>query len=214
FGRRIASAKKIARPAPPAVPFVHLPVVTSLSADPLPPAPPGEPAWLAPARARTWRYLRYLGCEATLADDFAQDTLLAALRAHGGHEPPPGWLLRTAHNHLRQHHRTQRRTERVLADLELSHAQWTEVAGADDGDDKLAALRACLAELPERSRQVLQQRYGAGLERSAIARALGLGDEGVKSLLVRVRQVLAACMARRVGGATADGPAIGGPEKR
>lgn len=193
---------------------MHLPVVTSLSADPLHPAPSGEPAWLAPARARTWRYLRYLGCEPTLADDFAQDTLLAALRAHGGQEPPHGWLLRTAQNHLRQHHRTQRRSERVLADLELRHAQWTEVAGADDGDGKLAALRRCLAELPERSRQVLQQRYGAGHERSAIARALGLGDEGVKSLLVRVRQVLAACMARRLGDATVGGSAVGDPEER
>lgn len=210
----MSAAKKTSRPAPPAAPFVHLPVVTSLSADPLPPAPPGEPAWLAPARARTWRYLRYLGCEATLADDFAQDTLLAALRAHGGQEPPPGWLLLTAKNQLRQHHRAQRRSERLLADLELRHAQWTEVAGADDGDGKLAALRACLAELPERSRQVLQQRYGAGLERSAIARALGLGDEGVKSLLVRVRQVLAACMARRLGNATVDGTAARGPEER
>lgn len=193
---------------------MHLSVVTSLSADPLHPAPPGDPAWLAPARARTWRYLRYLGCEATLADDFAQDTLLSALRAHGGHEPPPGWLLLTAKNQLRQHHRAQRRSERVLANLELRHAQWTEVAGADDGDGKLAALRLCLAELPERSRQVLQQRYGAGLDRSAIAKALRLGDEGVKSLLVRVRQVLAACMARRLGEPAVGGPGLGGTEER
>ncbi len=210
----MSAVKKTARPAPPAAPFVHLAVVTSLSADPLHPAPPGDPAWLAPARARTWRYLRYLGCEATLADDFAQDALLAALRAHGGHEPPPGWLLLTAKNQLRQHHRAQRRSERLLADLELRHAQWTEVAGADDGDGKLAALRLCLAELPERSRQVLQQRYGAGLDRNAIAKALGLGDEGVKSLLVRVRQVLAACMARRLGGATVGGRQGEAPEER
>lgn len=210
----MSAAKKTSRPAPPAVPFVHLPVVTSLSADRPCPAPPGEPAWLAPARARTWRYLRYLGCEPTLADDFVQDTLLAALRAHGGHEPPPGWLLLTAKNQLRQHHRAQRRSERLLADLELRHAQWTEVAGADDGDGKLAALRLCLAELPERSRQVLQQRYGAGLDRSAIARALGLGDEGVKSLLVRVRQVLAACMARRLGDPAVGGAGLGDQEER
>lgn len=191
-------AKKIVHAAPPTSPFVHLPRVTALPTDQPPPAT-AEPSWLAPARPRLWRYLRYLGCEPSLADDFAQEALLAALRTHGAIEPPPGWLLQTAKNQLRQHHRAQRRSERLLADLELRHTQWTEVAGADDGDGKLAALRACLAELPERSRSVLQQRYGDGLDRSAIGRALGLGDEGVKSLLVRVRQVLAACMARRHG---------------
>lgn len=162
---------------------------------PLPTVVTDGVGWLAPSRARVWRYLRFLGAATDLADDFAQDTLLAALRAFAGEEPPTGGLLTTARNRLRMHHRT---AGREVADLEALHAQWVEVAGVDDGDASLRALRRCLDELPERSRRALQRRYGDGAERAAIARELGLGAEGVKSLLVRLRTALAACVQRRV----------------
>lgn len=156
--------------------------------------PAAEPAWLAPARARVWRYLRFLGCAADRADDFAQDTLLAALRTFAGDEAPAGWLCATAKNRLRMHLRT---AGREVADLDVLHAQWAEVAGDDGGDAQLAALRHCLDELPARSRRALELRYGDGAARPQIARELGLGAEGVKSLLVRLRAALAACMQRR-----------------
>ena len=184
------------RSAPPAGTSRHLPGVTAAAA----PGPHTEPpafraVWVAPVRARVWRYLRFLGCAPDLADDFAQDTLLAALRAFPTAEPPMAWLCTTAKNHLRMHLRT---AGREVADLDVLHAQWAEVAGDAGGDTQLVALRRCLDELPARSRRALELRYGDGVERTAIARELGLGEEGVKSLLVRLRAVLAACMQRRV----------------
>lgn len=161
------------------------------------PSPPhaGDPAPLAASRARAWRYLRFLGCPADLADDFAQEAVLAGLRAFGAHaEPPAGWLLTTARNLLRMHLRTARRE---VPDLDVLHAQWLEVAGADDGEARLHALRRCLGELNERARRALALRYGEVVGRDEIARELGLGVEGVKSLLVRLRAQLAACMQRR-----------------
>ena len=141
-----------------------------------------------------WRYLRFLGCAADLADDFAQDTMLAALRTFPAAAPPMAWLCTTARNRLRMHLRT---AGREVADLDTLHAQWEEVTGDDGGDAQLAALRRCLHELPERSRRAVELRYGDGVARAAIARELGLGEEGVKSLLVRLRAALAACMQRR-----------------
>lgn len=146
-------------------------------------------------RAQIWRYLRFLGCAADLADDFAQDTLLAALRAFPAEDPPMAWLCTTARNRLLMHLRT---AGREVADLATLHAQWVEVAGDDGGDAQLAALRRCLDELPARSRRVLELRYGDGVERTSIARELGLGVEGVKSLLVRLRAALAVCVQRRI----------------
>ncbi len=182
--------------APPAVGFGHLPLVSP----PVPAAPPSDspardPSWSAAARARTWRYLRFLGCPADLAEDFAQDTLLAALRASPSGPLPDGWLLTTARNRLRMHLRTAGREQ---PDLERLHAEWVEVAGPDDADRRLLALRHCVDELPERSRRALQLRYGDGVERVGIGRELGLGEEGVKSLLVRLRAALAACVQRRL----------------
>lgn len=159
------------------------------------PGSPEGPAWLAPARARVWRYLRFLGCAADLADDFAQETLLAALQEFAAQEAPMAWLCATARNRFGMH---LRRAGREVADLDVLHAQWVEVAEPGGGDAQLRALRRCLDELPTRSRRVLELRYGDGLERAAIAREVGLGAEGVKSLLVRLRGVLAACVQRRV----------------
>ena len=61
------------------------------------------------------------------------------------------------------------------------------------------ALQKCLRELPERSRTVLRLRYGENLDRKAIAERVGLGAEGVKSLLVRLREQLGLCVRRRMG---------------
>lgn len=146
-------------------------------------------------RERLWRYLRFLGCAADLADDFAQDTLVAALRTFAQGEPPLPWLCTTASNRLRMHLRT---AGCEVPDLERLHAQWAEVATPDGGDAQVLALRRCLDELPARSRRALDLRYRDGVERAAIGAELGLGVEGVKSLLERLRAALAACVQRRV----------------
>ena len=59
------------------------------------------------------------------------------------------------------------------------------------------SLRACLRALPARSRQVLQLRYGEKLSRAEIGERIGLGDEGVKSLLTRLREALERCIRQR-----------------
>ena len=171
-----------------------VPIVPTEQPSPTPESA-GEASWHDLARARVWRYLRFLGCPADLADDFTQDTLLAALRTFPDCNPPAAWLCTTARNELRMHHR---RSGRVVNDLDALHAQWIEVAEPDGGEATLLALQHCLGELPERSRRALQLRYGNGAERTDIGRELGLGDEGVKSLLARLRGSLAACVQRRL----------------
>jgi RNA polymerase sigma-70 factor (ECF subfamily) len=147
------------------------------------------------------RYLRFLGCDWALAEDCAQEALHAALAQFGAgadRVPPLPWLLTAARNGYRMHLRRLGR-RREVDDLDALHAAWVEVAGSDAADERLRALRLCLDELPARSRKALELRYGDGAPRAAIARELGLGDEGVKSLLVRLRAALAACVRRRIG---------------
>ena len=158
---------------------------------------PSQQSWLADTRQRLWRYLRFLGCSSDLADDLAQETLLAA-RAHW-HTAAPAlpWLCTCARNLLRmQLRRSGRRREHC--DLEALHAAWIQLCPEDGGDARLLALRECLHALPARSRAALQLRYGTDADRSAMAAALGLSAEGIKSLLARVRQVLADCIERRL----------------
>lgn len=153
-------------------------------------------AVLLEVTARVLRYLRFLGAGAA-AEDVAQEALLAGLARWPDGRMQVPWLLATARNLWRRHLRTSGR-RRELVDSDRLHELWVAEAGDDGGDGLRAALRACLQQLPERSRGVLELRYGEELERQDIAARLGLGDEGVKSLLARVRAALAECVQRRM----------------
>jgi RNA polymerase sigma-70 factor (ECF subfamily) len=151
---------------------------------------------LLDATRRVLRYLRFLGARDG-ADDVVQETLLAGLARWPDGDAPLPWLLATARNLWRRHLRSHGR-RRELCDCDRLHGLWVVEAGDDGGEALRAALRACLQQLPDRSRRALELRYGEGLEREAIAAQLGLGDEGVKSLLARLRAVLAECVGRRM----------------
>ena len=154
---------------------------------------------LVAAAPHVRRYLRFLGCEREALDDLAQETLLAGVRHWPAGEAPLPWLFTTARHCLLLHWRARGRArEHTGADLDRLHGMWVEQAGDDAGDAMKRALRECLAGLPARSRQLVQLRYEHELDREAIAGELGLGAEGVKSLLVRVRETLAACVKRRM----------------
>ncbi|MBZ0152319.1 MAG: sigma-70 family RNA polymerase sigma factor [Planctomycetes bacterium] len=153
------------------------------------------PAWVTTAATRLRRYLRCLRCPADLADDFAQDALLAALR-EGQDEPPLPWLMTVARNCWAAY---CRRTARAPspADLQRWHDHTVRELGDDGGDAAVAALRQCVSALPARSRRALDLCYRDGLPRAAAAGALGLGVDGLKSLLARLRAALKDCIERR-----------------
>jgi RNA polymerase sigma-70 factor (ECF subfamily) len=155
-----------------------------------------DAAFVAAVRS-VQRYLRFLGCASGELGDLVQEVMLAGLARFPGGEAPVPWLFGTAKNLFRRHLRDRRRRA-AIADLEHFDRLWTEQARDGTGDAARDALRRCLEQLPERSRAVLELRYGEELERAAIARRTGLGEEGVKSLLVRTRTVLADCVRRRM----------------
>lgn len=156
-----------------------------------------DPAEIAAAQLRVRRYLRFLGCGRGSVDDLVQETLLAATARAPGRLPPLPWLLTTARNCLRMQLRRAGRRREVV-DLDRLHRSWIEQAGDDGGDAMRSALRTCLGELPPRTRLALQLRYGEGASRAAIAARIGVGEQGLKSLLARARAGLAVCIQRRL----------------
>jgi RNA polymerase sigma-70 factor (ECF subfamily) len=162
------------------------------------PAPAADPgALFARHRPAVWRYLRVLGCDAALADDLTQETFLVVLRRPGfdASEPRAAFaFLRTTARHLYLKARRRRAEEREVAEAD---AVWDARCGDDAGAVRLQALRDCVASLPARSRSLLQSTYGAGASRRAAGRPLGLGVDGVKSALRRLRAFLHACIERR-----------------
>lgn len=148
-------------------------------------------------QTEVWRYLRFLGASNELADDLTQETFLQLLRApfvQRSERETAGWLRTVARNLWV---RSFRRPPFDFADLDAMEAAWTGFAGDDQGEAAVADLRACLGQLTGRARDVVQWHYEERRSRRAIGDRLGIGEDGVKSLLRRTREVLRACIERR-----------------
>jgi RNA polymerase sigma-70 factor (ECF subfamily) len=152
-------------------------------------------------QAAVWRYLRYLGADSTEAADLAQETFLAFARAkfaeRGGRQTA-GYLRTVARNQLLALRRRQKR-EIGTVDLEAADSVWAAAAGpTGDLGDYLDALRECVEQLEGRGRQAIDLHYRDGLGREAIADQLDMKPDGIKTLLRRTRQVLRACVERKL----------------
>lgn len=148
-------------------------------------------------QAEVWRYVRYLGASTELADDLVQETFLQLLRTPFQERTPAEtaqWLRTVARN---QFVRSFRRPPLPLADLDAIEVAWTDFAGDDAGSRSLAALRACVERLAGRPRDVVRWHYEERCSRAEISARLGIGEDGVKSLLRRTREVLRACIERQ-----------------
>lgn len=146
-----------------------------------------------------WRYLRAVGADGALAEELAQDTFLLAWRKQvvdRGEAEVAAWLLRTARFLWLRHARgNQRAAERAAtAVLEL----WARHGLPDASDRQLEALRACKEQLAPRAAQALELFYGDGLSRDEVAQALAMKPNGLKTLLQRTRELLRACIERRL----------------
>lgn len=149
-------------------------------------------------QAVVWRYLRLLGCTPDTADDLTQDTFLISLRkgvAREEHAHARAWLRRVARNlWVDRNRRFRRRREVEWADqVDLV---WT--ADESEAEARLGALQLCLDGLDNRSAEVVRLRYRENRSRAEIARELGMRENGVKTLIQRVRRGLRECVERRL----------------
>ena len=151
-------------------------------------------------QAGVWRYLRFLGCPSSLADDLVQGTFVHVWRKpieDRGPQAAGAYLRKVAKSRFLMAVR-RRKTQPVLAPLDAADAAWTEHARDDDGATYRAALHRCLEPLKQRARRALELFYGEGGSRTSVARELEMTPDGVKTLLRRTRDVLRRCIERRL----------------
>jgi RNA polymerase sigma factor (sigma-70 family) len=137
-----------------------------------------------------------------LAEDFAQDALLAALRTWpetGVPDNPGAWLMAAAKNRALDHLRRGRRVERVHGEIgrdveaERERAVGDLDAALDDdiGDDLLRLVfTACHPVLSREARVALTLRLLGGLTTSEIARAYLVPEATLAQRLVRAKRML------------------------
>lgn len=155
-------------------------------------------------QAGVWRYLRTLGCEATLAEDLTQDTFLAVLQKpfqDYNQAATAAYLRRVAYNLFISHQRRAGKMTAVenIEELEKTFAEW---AADDNGESALEALRDCLKLLTERARWALEMRFRDGLSRDNIANALEITEHGAKNLMQRAKHQLRQCVETKLKHAT------------
>ncbi len=142
------------------------------------------------------QYLLALGCPASQVDDFLQDSFLRFLNRSiddRGDRATAAYLRKIARNSYFQALRRQRRRPETL-DLAAMELACECYEARDHGHSYQLALENCLARLGERSTRGLSLRYQQNMSREEIARELGMGAAGVKSLLQRARRFLRECI--------------------
>ena len=163
----------------------------------------GDPA---AARALTLRLVpRALGYAARMlgdraeAEDVAQEAMLRLWRVapdwRQGEAQVSTWLYRVVTNLVTDRQRARhRRAATPLDDApEVADGGRGAVAGMIEAD-RMAALDAALAQLPDRQRQAVVLRHLEGLSNPEIAAIMEIGTEAVESLTARGKRSLAAIL--------------------
>jgi RNA polymerase sigma-70 factor (ECF subfamily) len=135
---------------------------------------------------RVFNYFRYRGFERTAAEDLTSTTFEKAWRARGRYRKDRAavstWLLAIARNVAIDRFR-RFRPSAPLDEATLGHDETPETAALREAQSR--RLRALLAALPERERELLALKYGAGATNRAIATLTGLGESNVGTILHR-----------------------------
>lgn len=156
----------------------------------LAPAVPAEAVdWDAVYREempRVFNYFRYRGFERTMSEDLTSATFEKAWRARDRYRKDRAavstWLLAIARNVAIDHLRRSRPAV-PLDEASLREEETPEAVALREAQSR--RLQALLAALPERERELLALKYGAGATNRAIATITGLGESNVGTILHR-----------------------------
>jgi RNA polymerase sigma-70 factor (ECF subfamily) len=135
---------------------------------------------------RVFNYFRYRGFDRTTAEDLTSATFEKAWRARDRYRRDRAavatWLVAIARNVAIDHFRRPQREVPLEDDAGRDEAT-PETAAVLEADKR--RLRALLTGLPERERELVALKYGAGETNRAIARLVGLSESNVGTILHR-----------------------------
>ena len=131
------------------------------------------------------------------AEDVTQDALLTVLTSLNTYVRRPdarfaAWVTTIAVNTARRRFRRRRPELTATGELPETPDDAADPAEALDRARQRRALLIALGELPERERAIVSLRYGAGLNASEIAAAVGIEPATIRKVLERARTRLGA----------------------
>tara|TARA_R110000850_G_scaffold191413_2_gene318328 strand:+ start:334 stop:873 length:540 start_codon:yes stop_codon:yes gene_type:complete len=152
---------------------------------------------LAGHQPRLAAYIRSLTADEQASRDILQEANVTILKKSRDFTPGTNftaWSFRVAYFEVLTWRRTKGR-DRIQLDESLvnSIAETVEVVSTSY-DDRLDALKSCIAELPDRQREIIQRRYLNGESVQVIADDLGFKANAASQLLHRARTNLFKCI--------------------
>lgn len=142
---------------------------------------------------------------ADAADDVAQEAFVVAFEKLQTFERGTNfgaWVRTIARFLVSKELRRAERLQRVLAEQVAEILVADEALVPEDTAAQAEALKRCLAELPERGRRLVQQRYFENLAPAVIASHEGRTANEVRQTLFRLRAALHDCIHRKLAGQT------------
>ncbi len=171
------------------------------------PNPPGDAiteafvTQLTEHRHRIYAFIAKLLMNSADAEDIFQRTSLVLWRKMAQFDPAGSffhWACGIAYNEVRNFLTVQRRSK-LYFDADLVDLLATEAQQEDQlSQDRLAAMRKCIATLAPQQQQILKQCYTPPASITTIAASLGRSRDALYKQLARLRQALGQCIRRRL----------------
>jgi RNA polymerase sigma-70 factor (ECF subfamily) len=144
-----------------------------------------------------------------LADEIAQDVFVRGWLKRGQYRPgtsPRAWLLSITRNLVLEFRRRQARDDCHIRDL-IRHELLRRSGQFPEAADSLTtrrveALQACMRELTDEQREMLDLVHGQGLRTAGAADVLGISPSTCRQRLSRIQRTLRRCAEHRLQGAT------------
>ncbi len=156
---------------------------------------------LTGSQSAVFAYVMSLCHDHARAQDILQETNLTLWRKAEDFEPGTNftaWACRTAYFHVLNHRRKYRREQLVFDDDVFDYLAERQDQRAETADVRLAALRRCVAGLPEKQRDLVGRRYRPGASVQTIAREEGKTEGAISQALFRIRAALQHCVEQRL----------------
>jgi RNA polymerase sigma-70 factor (ECF subfamily) len=144
--------------------------------------------------ASLFRYMDRLSGDPDLAADIAQEAFVRLYQRGAFPDDSRGWLAAVAGNLLRDHHRSSRRRLELLASQPAELTMGAPPLSAEVEmlrDERRAAVRTVLGQLPVRDQQLLLLRH-EGYSYREIGTTLDIAETSVGTLLMRASAAFAA----------------------
>ena len=147
-------------------------------------------------------FVRSLGVEPDWVDDMAQDAFVVVYREMCSYDSERDfgkWLRGIARNLVRNELRKQGRHRRILHEGLSQHLlEFGEKEESQFDVSQISALRDCVEQLPNRSRELVHSRYYEGWNATVLADKFEMKAATIRQTLLRIRRQLYQCINQRV----------------